>query len=81
MFTLQQYIEHKGVAVVSRELDADIATVSQWKLFKSAPRPHTAAKLIALTNGLLTWASIYQPYVDHNNEQQLAFDFGDKKTE
>lgn len=77
MFTLREYIEHKGVHQVAREMGLDAATISQWKNFKAVPRPHNATKLIQLTNGLLTWASIYQPYVDHNNEAQLEFDFGD----
>lgn len=75
VFTLQLYIEHKGAATVARELGVESATVSHWKLFKAAPRPHIAAALIQQTNGLLTWEGIYQPFVDHNNENQLEFDF------
>lgn len=79
MFTLQEYIEHKGVHQVAREMGLDASTVSAWKNFKAAPKPHHAHKLIQLTHGLLTWAGVYQPFVDHNNEAQLAFDFGDNK--
>ena len=75
MFTLQMYIEHKGVNQVAREVGVEGAAVSHWKLFKAAPRPHLAAMLIQMTNGLLTWEGIYQPFVDHNNEKQLEFDF------
>lgn len=79
MFTLQMYIEHKGAAVVARELDIEIMTVLNWKNFKHAPKPHSAARMIELTNGLLTWESIYKPFVDNNNEKQLELDFGNQK--
>lgn len=79
MFTLQQYIEHKGVHQVAREMGVEAQSVSAWKNFKAVPRPHHGARLIELTNGLLTWASIYQPFVEHNNEKQLEFDFGQSK--
>lgn len=78
VFTLQDYIEHKGGATVARELGVEEQTVSHWRILKTAPRPHHAHKMIQLTNGLLTWAGIYQPFVDHNNEAQVAFDFSKK---
>lgn len=80
MFTLQMYIEHKGPAKVAEELGLELMTILHWKNFKHAPKPHSAAKLIELTNGLLTWESIYKPFVDNNNEKQLELDFGNKKT-
>lgn len=70
MFTLQEYIEHKGVNQVAREVGVESATVSNWKLLKASPRPHVAHLLITMTNRLLTWEGIYQPFVDHNNEDQ-----------
>lgn len=73
--TLPQYIEIKGVPVVAAELGVEAQTVHYWKAFRSAPKPHTAAKLVALTNGLLTFESIYKPYVEHNAQEQLEFDF------
>jgi hypothetical protein len=79
MFTLQNYIVAKGAPVVAKEMGVEEATVSAWKLFKSAPRPHLASALVRMTNGLLTWEGIYQPFVDHNNEKQLEFDFGTPK--
>lgn len=78
MFTLLSYIHHKGAATVARELGVTEMTVSHWNAYRSAPTPHNAAKLIQLTNGLLTWESIYQPFVDHNNERQIEMDFGDE---
>jgi transposase-like protein len=77
MFTLQMYIEHKGVNQVAREVGVEPTAVSAWKSFKSAPRPHLASLLIEMTNGLLTWESVYQPYVDHNNEKQIEMDLGE----
>lgn len=71
MFTLKEYIEIKGVNQVARECGVEPATVTAWKSFKSSPRPHVAHLLIRTTNDLLTWESIYQPFVDHNNENQL----------
>jgi len=76
-FTLTDYIDHKTGAQVARELGIEEQTVYYWKHKRSVPRPHTAAKLINLTGGLLTWESIYQPFVDHNIEEQLKFDFKD----
>lgn len=78
VFTLQDYIEHKGPTAVARELGIDEQTVYHWRNYKTSPRPHHAHKMIQLTNGLLSWAGIYQPFVDHNNEQQIAFDFSKK---
>lgn len=80
MFTLQMYIEHKGVLQVARELGVEGAAVSAWKAYKTAPRPHLASLLIQMTNGLLTWEGIYQPFIDHNNEKQLEFDFAEGGT-
>ena len=71
MFTLKEYIEHKGVHQVARETGVEASTVSAWKNFKAAPRPHLAHLLIETTNRLLTWEGIYQPFVDANNEKQL----------
>lgn len=78
VFTLQDYIEHKGGAEVAREMGVDEQTVYYWKNYKNAPRPQAAHRLIQLTNGLLSWASIYQPFVDHHTDQQLSFDFSKK---
>jgi hypothetical protein len=76
LFTLNMYIEHKGVLQVARELGVEGAAVSAWKSYKTAPRPHLAHLLIQMTNGLLSWEGIYQPFVDHNNEKQIEMDFG-----
>ena len=73
MFTLKEYIEHIGVNELARQLKIEGTTVSYWKSYRSAPRPHTAFALIKKTGGLLTWGGIYQPFVDHNNEDQLNF--------
>lgn len=73
MFTLQEFIEHKGVNQVARDAGVESTTVSHWKSFRSAPRPHVAYKLIQMTSGLLTWEGIYMPYLNHNNEDQLNF--------
>ncbi len=75
MLSLKEYIDHKGVMNVAREVDVEPSTVSHWKALKAVPRPHTAAKLIELNNNLLSWESIYKPFVDHNNESQLIIDF------
>ncbi len=79
LFTLQDYIELRTGAAIARDLGVDEQTVYFWKSKRSAPKPHTAARLIALTNGLLSWEGIYQPFVDHHVESQLEFDFGQKK--
>jgi len=79
MFTLSEYIERKTVAQVSRDLGVDSSTVSQWKALIASPRPHTAYKLIQQTNNLLTWESIYLPYVERDLKSQLELDFTAKK--
>jgi hypothetical protein len=78
MYTLKNYIDHKGAATVSREMGVSETTISFWYHFKTSPRPHQASKLITLTNNILTWEGIYQPFVDHNNESQVEMDFGEK---
>lgn len=77
LFTLRQYIEHKGGAQLARELGIDEQTVYFWKAMKTAPRPLIAHTLILTTNGLLTWEGIYQPYVDFNIDKQLKFEIED----
>jgi hypothetical protein len=76
IFTLQQYIGHKGVNQVAREVGVEGTAVSRWFNLKAAPRPHLAHLLIQMTNGLLTWEGIYQPFVDANNEDQLEMNLG-----
>ena len=69
MITIQEYIIHKGCSKVAKELGVEVMTVLNWKNYKSVPKPETASRLVAMTNKVLTWESIYQPYVDfHANK-------------
>lgn len=77
VFTLREYIEHKGVNQVAREVGVEGAAVSKWFNLKGTPRPHLAHLLIRMTNGLLSWEGIYQPFVDANNEDQLEMKLGE----
>lgn len=73
-FTLQDYIAHKGVATVAKELGCDTQTVYYWKDLKTAPRPAVASKLIELSGGLLSFESIYGPFVKKCKDGQLSFE-------
>lgn len=63
MFTLAKYIEHKGIGQVAKDAGVTEAAVSQWKRMVAVPRPELAGLLIEQTNGLLSYESIYAPYV------------------
>lgn len=64
--TLPQFIDGLGAGKVAGLIGVDPATVRYWRNFVNCPRPESAAKLIELSLGLLSWESIYQPYIDHN---------------
>lgn len=66
--TLVQYIQALGAPKVARTLGVEPSTVYYWAQYKSVPAPKTAAKLIEISLGLLSWESIYQPYIDNNSE-------------
>jgi len=76
--TLVEYIEFMGAVKVAEQTDVDPASVYYWKQLKTAPSPHNAWKLIKDSNGILTWAGIYQPFVDNLEQKQLEFDLKDE---
>ena len=61
--TLPQFIDSVGAAKVARLLNISVQTVCFWREFHSCPRPETAKKLIEISLGMLSWQSIYEPYV------------------
>lgn len=77
LFTLQDYIMHKGVTKVAEEVGCDRQAVYQWKELSTAPRPAVAAKLIELSGGLLSFEGIYRPFVEHQKIEQLSFEMGE----
>lgn len=64
---LVTYIQGLGAPKVARAIGVEVATVYYWAQYKTCPRPIQAAKLIEISLGLLSWESIYQPYIDHIN--------------
>ncbi len=66
--TLREFIEHLGAGKLAMQLNVSRQAVAQWANFKAAPKPATAAEIIELSYGLVTWESIYQPYVNMMGE-------------
>jgi DNA-binding XRE family transcriptional regulator len=90
--TFQQYIEAIGMQKLAETLGITRQNVHHWHICKQAPRPEMAYRLIALSNGLLSWEKIYQPYIEEslkgkkfdvplgeNFGAQIEFGFIDKK--
>lgn len=75
--SLEEYIRIKTITGVAKDINVSKASVSHWVQYYSSPRPVVAAKLIETSNGLLTWASIYQPYINQIKSKQLEFQFND----
>lgn len=69
VLTIAQFIENKGLSPLARELGMCIATLHNWREYISSPRPTQAKKIISLSQGKLTWESIYSPYVAHRRKQ------------
>lgn len=66
---INDYIKKTGKAVINRDLGIPISTLSKWQRLQKAPRPLSAARLIEYSDGLLSWSSIYQPYIEKNRAE------------
>ncbi len=68
--TLREFIEQIGPNELAMRLNVSKQTVSFWFNFQTAPKPMTAAQIIELSYGLVSWESIYKPYVDMNTGEK-----------
>lgn len=62
--TLQEFIDSVGQPTIAEKLNISTTTVSTWRTYRIAPPPLVAFKLIELSHGALSWASIYDPFID-----------------
>lgn len=68
--TLREFITQIGANELAMRLNVSKQTVSFWFTFRTAPKPTTAAQIIELSYGLVTWESIYKPYVNMNTGEK-----------
>lgn len=61
---INDYIKKVGKKIIYSELGIPVSTQEKWETLEKCPRPKTAAILIENSNGLLTWDSIYAPYIE-----------------
>lgn len=61
---LHEYIESIGYIPLAEKLNVTSVTISNWARYNHAVPPLDAFKLMALSQGALTWASIYDPFID-----------------
>ena len=57
--TLSEYIQDVGISVVAKKIGTSESTVKAWRYYSRVPRVKQAKQLMNITNGLLTWDSIY----------------------
>jgi hypothetical protein len=65
--TLREFIDQIGPNKLAMTLNVSKQTVSLWYNLQTAPKPLTAGQIIELSYGLVSWESIYKPYVDMNS--------------
>lgn len=61
---LHEYIDSVGQRPLSEMLKVTNMTISNWYRYSHAVPPLDAFKLIEISHGALTWASIYDPFVE-----------------
>lgn len=61
---LQEFIDSIGQPQIAEMMKVTTQTVSNWRTYKVAPPPLEAFKLIEISHGALSWASIYDPFID-----------------
>lgn len=61
---ITEYIKKVGKKKINEDLNIPISTIAKWEKLEKSPRPMTAARLIEYSRGILSWASIYAPYVE-----------------
>lgn len=66
---LTQWISAMGNKKVIALLGVSIETIYQWKRADTSPKVMMAHKIIKLSNGLVTWESVYAPYVRRRTQK------------
>lgn len=61
---LHEFIDSVGQRPLAKKLNVTNVTISNWYRYSHAVPPIDAFKLIELSHGALSWASIYDPFVD-----------------
>lgn len=59
---LAKFIEQIGMSRLAEILEVSATAVASWRDLESAPRPVTALQMIAVSQGALTWQTIYEPF-------------------
>ena len=63
MITLVEYLETVSSTKLAKTVGVSYDTVNKWGLLKAAPKPDVAFKLIELSQGALSFDTIFMPYV------------------
>lgn len=75
--TVAELAKEKGIPQLAGRLAMSQQAVLYWLSFETAPSVLTAAKIIHLSNGRCTFASIYAPYVNNyfkKNPKEPSFE-------
>ena len=59
---LISFLKVEGHEAVARKVGVSKQIVYEWANLNKAPRPENVLKLILISNGRLTWESIYLPF-------------------
>lgn len=59
---LVHFLKVESVKSVAGKIGVSESIVYEWAKLEKAPRPENAMKLILISNGRLTWESIYLPF-------------------
>lgn len=60
---LNEWLTVMGTSKSAELLKVSTVTICQWKKVETSPKVMMAHKIIKLSNGLVTWESVYAPYV------------------
>ena len=65
---LHEYIKQQSVTKVAKLLDTNHSTVSNWLYLKATPSDIQKYRIVKLTHGLVTYAEIIEPVINHQIE-------------
>lgn len=66
---LIEWLEAMGNKKVMALLGVSIETIYQWKRGDTSPKVMTAHKIVSSTGGIVTWESVYAPYVEKRTQK------------
>jgi hypothetical protein len=61
---LHEYIDSVGQVQLAELMNCTKMTISNWYRYSHPVPPLDAFKLIQISHGALSWASVYDPFVD-----------------